>query len=157
MGGRGAKSKVEYASIGSSGGNMRLSTSLPYEPVGKLSHVGVLEKEYGKLNSNEVVRTFEREGHINKRHPEVDELFGKTIGQILGQPDYILSDPRHEDTIVVLKNIDGIETKAVVKLSIKEKHPSWVKNSVLSFSLLRPRTKEQELRKKNILYKRRGL
>lgn len=55
-------------------------------------NVSVLEKEFGKLQTSEIIVTGERIAHIRERHLIDYELFEKYGAQCVQNPDYIIKD-----------------------------------------------------------------
>ena len=53
-------------------------------------NLSVLEKEFGKLQTSEIIITSERITHIKERHPIDYELFETYGEQCVQDPDYII-------------------------------------------------------------------
>lgn len=121
--------------------------------VEKLKYIGKLDRdklgEYrDKIITDEVVLTDERlNEHILIYHPKEYEQLKESISEIIEDPDYILRDNRHDDTIILLKHIKDIDKRGriVVKLALglDEKHP---KNSIITLMKLNERTWTQTLK-----------
>ena len=123
--------------------------------MGKLSHIGVIEKEYGKLNTTEVIITDKQYEHVNDSHPEALDELKKYKKNIVQDPNYILTDEKHADTIQLVKDLPGGKGKAVVKLSIasKQQH-SGLKNSIITYQKISEKTFNRLIKKHRILYKK---
>jgi len=118
-----------------------------------LIYIGKLDKnklgEYkNKLITDEVVLTEERLAkHILDKHFKEYIQLKDYIKEIIENPDYIVKDNRHYDTIILLKNIESIckYGRVVVKLILSrdEKHS---KNSIITLMRLNERTWNQTLK-----------
>lgn len=64
-----------------------------YQFVGKLN-TEFLEIEFGKLATNELILTDERDEHIKERHAQDYNLFHKCVYDVVNIPDVILRDLR---------------------------------------------------------------
>ena len=100
-----------------------------------------LEKEFGKMSTDEVVLTEERELHIKNRHPQDFDIF--------------IKDTDNPGTIFMIKKIEKTNLNIVVKLVLAcEK--SGHKNSVMTAYRLREKNLDKLIKKHNynILYKK---
>lgn len=114
--------------------------------IGKLD-ISKLGEYKEKLITNEVVLTRERlYEHILICHKEDYTYFKEYIQEIVENPDYIIEDNKHEDTMIFLKEIKKTEKRAriVIKLALgKDKnHP---KNSIITLMKLNERTWKQTI------------
>ena len=64
-----------------------------YQFVGKLN-TEFLEIEFGKLATNELILTDERDEHIKERHVQDYNLFHKCVYDVVNIPDVILRTQR---------------------------------------------------------------
>lgn len=64
-----------------------------YQFIGKLN-TEFLEIEFGKLATNELILTDERDEHIKERHAQDYNLFHKCVYDVVNIPDVILRDLR---------------------------------------------------------------
>ena len=116
--------------------------------------LGVYEN---KLITEEVILTDERlYEHILLYHGEEYKQLRPYIKTIIENPDYIVEDNRHEDTMIYLKQIDGIgkNGRVVIKLALgqDEEHN---KNSIITLMKLNKRTWKQTIRnREKIIWKR---
>lgn len=104
---------------------------------------------YGKLLITEdVILTDERlYEHIIIYHENEYKQLRPYIKNIIDNPDYIVEDNKHEDTMIFLKQIKDIEKngRVVVKLALgRDKEHS--KNSIITFMKLNKRTWEQTIK-----------
>lgn len=103
---------------------------------------------YGKmLVTEEVILTAERlYEHILLYHEKEYKELRPYIKSIIKDPDYIIEDNRHEDTMIYLKEIANIEKngRVVIKLALgKDKEHS--KNSIITLMKLNKRTWNQTI------------
>ena len=114
-----------------------------------------LEKEFGKLYSNEIIITEERECHIKNRHPQDYEIFVQYGVDILLNPDFVIKDTLNIGTIFFVKKLEGTSLNVVVRLVLSSDHPDY-KNSVMTAYRLRDKNLEKLIKKhnNNILYKK---
>lgn len=64
-----------------------------YQFIGKLN-TEFLEIEFGKLATNELILTDERDEHIKERHAQDYNLFHKCVYDVVNIPDVILRTQR---------------------------------------------------------------
>lgn len=109
-----------------------------------------------KLITGEVILTDERLcEHILLFHEEEYKQLKPYIKSIIEEPDYIVEDNRHEDTMIYLKEIDDIgkNGRVVIKLALgKDKEHN--KNSIITLMKLNKRTWNQTIKNRgNIIWK----
>ena len=101
-----------------------------------------------KLITEEVILTDERlYEHILLFHEEEYKQLKPYIKSIIEEPDYIVEDNRHEDTMIYLKEIDNIgkNGRVVIKLALgKDKEHN--KNSIITLMKLNKRTWNQTIK-----------
>lgn len=116
----------------------------------------ILEKEFGKLNTSEVVLRKERLKHIKERHPEVVDILKNNYREILKNPDYILKDNKYNDTIWNVKINEEKSNITVIKLSLSnlEEFKNY-KNSIITMYSLKEKRLNSHLKSKKILYKKK--
>lgn len=110
-----------------------------------------------KLITEEVILTDERlYEHILLFHEEEYKQLRPYIRNIIEDPDYIVEDNRHEDTMIYLKEIDDIgkNGRVVIKLALgKDKEHN--KNSIITLMKLNKRTWNQTIRNRGkIIWKK---
>lgn len=110
-----------------------------------------------KLLTEEVILTDERlYEHILLFHEEEYKQLKPYIKSIIENPDYIVEDNRHDDTIIYLKQIHNIgkNGRVVIKLALgyDEDHN---KNSIITLMKLNKRTWNQTIRNRGkIIWKK---
>ena len=115
-----------------------------------------LGKYKDKLITEDVILTDERlYEHILLFHEEEYKQLKPYIKSIISNPDYIVEDNRHEDTMIYLKQIENIEKngRVVIKLALgqDEEHN---KNSIITMMKLNKRTWNQTIKNRgNIIWK----
>lgn len=115
--------------------------------------LGIYEKD---IITEEVILTDERlYEHIILFHEEEYKQLRPYLKDIIQNPDYIVEDNRHEDTMIYLKQIDEIEKngRVVIKLALgKDKEHN--KNSIITLMKLNKRTWNQTIKNRgNIVWK----
>ncbi len=120
--------------------------------LGKID-IKILEKEYGKIQTDEIIVTNERINHIKGRHPEDFELFHKYGIEIVEHPDVIIKDEKHEGTVFMVKRIPDTNLNVVVRVAL-ETDEEGLKNSVMTFYRIRERNLRKLSEKNKLLYKR---
>lgn len=109
-----------------------------------------------KLITEDVILTDERlYEHILLFHEEEYRQLKPYIKKIIDNPDYIIQDNRHEDTMIYLKQIDEIEKngRVVIKLALGQ-DKEHNKNSIITMMKLNKRTWKQTIKNRgNIIWK----
>lgn len=113
----------------------------------------VLEKEFGKIQTKEIVVTNERISHIKERHPGDYELFEKYGSQSVKDPDLIIRDSKHEGTVFMVKKLPDTNLNVVVRV-VLEIDDGKLKNPVMTFYRIRPKNLEKLIVKNGLLYKK---
>lgn len=99
-----------------------------------------------KLITDEVIMTNERlYQHILIHHKLEYEQLEKHIKDIIENPDYIIEDNKHSDTMIYLKQIGNLKGRIIIKLALgqDEEHN---KNSIITIMKLNGRTWKQTIR-----------
>lgn len=107
-----------------------------------------LGKYKDRLITEEVILTDERlYEHILLYHEEEYKQLRPFIKNIIQNPDYIIEDDRHEDTMIYLKQINEIEKngRVIIKLALG-KDEEHNKNSIITLMKLNKRTWKQTIR-----------
>lgn len=68
--------------------------------LGKIN-IKILEKEFGKIQTDEIIVTNERIDHIKERHPEDYNLFEKYGKESVSSPDLIIKDVKNKSTVFI--------------------------------------------------------
>lgn len=130
-----------------------------YITIGKID-IEKINEYKEKIVTNEVILTHERlNNHILRYHENEYKQIGKFVTNIIEEPDYIIEDNAHIDTLIFLKNIEEINKKArvVVKLAVDENDKIYTKNSIITMMRQRDKSWEQALRNRGkILYENTG-
>lgn len=116
-------------------------------------NISVLEKEFGKLQTSEIIVTGERIAHIRERHFIDYELFEKYGAQCVQNPDYIIKDNKNENTVFMVKRLPNINLNVISKLAL-DTDKSGLKNSVMTFYRIRERNLKKLITKNTLLYKK---
>ena len=121
----------------------------------KENAITILEKEFGKLNTDKVILRDERIEHIREGHPEVVEIIKKHAKDIIESPDYILKDAIREETILCVKKLEeNSNINVVIKLALEDsKDKKRNKNSIITSFLMNDKRLKRELKKKECIYK----
>ena len=101
-----------------------------------------------KLLTEEVILTDERlYDHILLFHEEEYKQLRPYIRSIIEEPDYIIEDNKHEDTMIYLKEINNIDKngRVVIKLALG-KDEEHNKNSIITLMKLNKRTWNQTIK-----------
>ncbi len=112
-----------------------------------------LEKEFGKLKTNEIIVTNERIDHIKSHHPEDYALFEQFGVSTVEHPDIIIKDEKNENTVFMVKKLENTNLNVVAKLIIDTDESSY-KNSVMTFYRIRNSNLKKLEKKYKTLYKR---
>ncbi|WP_333678390.1 minor capsid protein [Muricomes intestini] len=121
-------------------------------PLGKID-MNLLEKEFGKMQTDEIIVTGERLEHIKDRHQEDYELFQKHGNEGVQNPDYIVRDEKHEGTVFMVKKLEDTNLNMIVRLALATDTEGY-KNSVMTFYRIRERNLKKLIKKNKLLYKR---
>ena len=119
--------------------------------LGKI-YTNVLEVEFGKLGTDELIVTNERIQHIKDRHPEDFDLFDKYGTSAATKPNIIIKDEKNVNTVFMIKQTDSTNLNVVVKV-VLENDKSNLKNSVMTFYRIREKNLKKLMKKNKVLYK----
>lgn len=125
------------------------------KPLGKIGAVGRIEKEFGKLYTEDIIVTNERLKHIKERHPNDYDLFREYGRKATNDPDIVIKDGKNDGTVFMVKKLSDTNLNVVVKVAIDAKYPNY-KNSVITFYRLRNKNLEKLAKKEinKVLYKK---
>lgn len=123
--------------------------------LGKIGAVDKIEKEFGKLYTEDIIVTNERIKHVRERHLNDYALFEKYGKKATNDPDIVIKDGKNAGTVFMVKKLSDTNLNVVVKVAVDVKHPDY-KNSVITFYRLRDRNLEKMVKKEGnkILYKK---
>ena len=126
-----------------------------YISIGKIKK-DILRPYEEKIVTDKVILTYERlYNHILVYHVIEYEQIKKYIKNIIEEPDIVLEDNSHLDTLIFLKHILEINKKArvVVKLATDKNHERYTKNSIITLMRQRNKSWEQTIKNKGkIIY-----
>ena len=118
-----------------------------------------LEKYKKRLITEEVILTDERlYEHILLFHENEYKELRPYLKSIIDNPDYIIEDNRHEDTMIYLKQVKNIEKngRVVIKLALGQNR-EHNKNSIITRMKLNNRTWKQTLKNRGkIIWKNKN-
>ena len=118
-------------------------------PLGKIN-IDVIEKEFGKIQTDEIIVTNERENHIKDRHPEDYELFQKYGSETVNNPDFIIRDGKNLGTVFMVRKLPDTNLNVVVRVAL-DTDEEGLKNSVMTFYRIRERNLKKLIAKNSIL------
>ena len=118
------------------------------------TYVANLNKEnignyWNKIITNEVILTEERlNGHILIYHKDEYLQLKDFLKEIIEDPDFVLEDNTHVDTLIFLKHIKKIGKKArvVIRLSTNKDEEVYTKNSIITIMRQREKSWKQTLK-----------
>ena len=118
-----------------------------------------LEKYKKRLITEEVILTDERlYEHILLFHENEYKELRPYLKSIIDNPDYIIEDNRHEDTMIYLKQVKNIEKngRVVIKLALGQ-DKEHNKNSIITMMKLNNRSWKQTLKNRGkIIWKNKN-
>lgn len=120
--------------------------------LGKIN-IKILEKEYGKIQTNEIIVTNERLNHIKERHPEDYSLFEEYGVQSVTSPDLVIKDIKHIGTVFMVKKLPDTNLNVIVRV-VLETDDSRLKNSVMTFYRIREKNLKKLIEKNDVLYRK---
>lgn len=120
--------------------------------LGKIN-ASVLEKEFGRMWTDEIIVTDERTAHIRERHLIDYELFERYGEECVQDPDYIIKDDKNDATVFMVKKLPKTNLNVVSKLSL-DTDEKKLKNSVMTFYRIRGRNLKKLIEKNTLLYKK---
>lgn len=112
-----------------------------------------LEKEFGKIQTDDIIVTEERLKHIKTRHPEDYELFEKFGADSVSHPDAVIKDSKNAGTVFMIKKLPDTNLNVVVRV-VLETDDNGLKNSVMTFYRIRERNLKKLIEKNELLYKK---
>ena len=116
-------------------------------------NTSILEKEFGKLQTSEIIVTNERINHIKEKHLIDYELFEKYSVACVQNPDYIIKDNKNKGTVFMVKKLSDTNLNVVSRLAL-DLDENGLKNSVMTFYRIRERNLKKLIDKNTLLYKK---
>lgn len=120
--------------------------------LGKLN-VRILESEFGKLQTDEIIITDERLDHIKSKHPQDFEIFEEYGADTIRNPDIIIKDGKNYGTVFMVKRLPDTNVNIVVRIAL-ETDKKGLKNSVMTSYRLRDKNLKKLEEKNKVLYKK---
>lgn len=111
-----------------------------------------IEKEFGKLNSSDVILREERLEHIKERHPEIVEVVKEVFEMALEDPTIILSDYKNKNTILLINDIEEKNIVFAIKLSLVNVDNKNIENSIITAYKIRKREVKRLQKKNKVLF-----
>lgn len=116
--------------------------------VGKLN-IFLLKNEFEKLKNEDVIITQKQIEHIQfGNHSSDFEYFEKYSYEVISNPDMILRDLNHKDTIMTVKKIENTNLNIIIALSITDEKNIYQNSVITSY-----RIRDKNLRKLEIKHK----
>lgn len=116
-------------------------------------NTNILEKEYGKIRTKEIIVTNERIAHIKERHPEDYSLFEQYGKECVTSPDLMIKDGKHDGTVFMVKKLPETNLNVVVRV-VLETDGNKLKNSIMTFYRIREKNLKKLIEKNGLLYKK---
>jgi len=101
------------------------------------------------ITTDEVVLTDMQAQHVQERHPKAYERYLEHLAEILESPDFILCDPKHNNTALVIKRYINF-AEVVLRLCTDD---SGNKNSIITFWEIKEARLQRYLLTHKVLYK----
>ena len=120
--------------------------------LGKLNKE-IIEREFGKIQTNNVIVTKERVNHIKERHLQDYELFKKYGKRSIEKPDYIIKDNKNIGTVFMVKKLPNTNLNVVVRVALDTDKRGY-DNSVMTFYRMRKNNLDKLIAKNELLYKK---
>ena len=111
-----------------------------------------LLKDLFDIKTDKLIITKERIEHINKRHANDYDLYGKYMLEIISNPDYILEDIENINTVLYLKNIQELNLQMVIKIETQTDINRA--NTVITFWHMRKRSYNQIIKKNKKIFQK---
>ena len=121
-----------------------------YTEIGRIN-IEVLKNLFD-IKTDKLIITKERIEHINKRHANDYDLYGKYMLEIISNPDYILEDIENINTVLYLKNIQELNLQMVIKLETQTDINRA--NTVITFWHMRKRSYNQIIKKNKKIFQK---
>lgn len=112
----------------------------------------VFEKEFGELNTSEVVITDERVQHIQAHHPVDYSLFEAYGRKTVEYPDIIIRDIKNVGTVFLVLKLENTNLNTIVRLSVASMDNPNHLNSIMTFYRIRTKNLEKLMAKHKVLY-----
>lgn len=106
------------------------------------------------ITTDEVILTDERKQHIKEKHKGHYEMVEQYLKDMIYNPDYILEEIKHENTIILLKEFkeNNKRIKMIVKLTTNSLNRKY--NSIITFWNIRERDYKKTIKKSKIIFEK---
>lgn len=131
---------------------MKIEDKAKTQELGKIN-IKYLSKEFGIIQTNEIIITDERLSHIIKQHPQDFSLFQRYIKDIIQAPDFIIKDMKHSGTVFMIKKLIDTNLNVVVRIALAT-DVKGLKNSVMTCYRIRDSNLKKLVKNNMLLYKR---
>jgi len=121
-----------------------------YQAIGTIN-ISVFESDFGKLQTDKVVLTSEREVHIRNHHPDDYFLFEQYAKDVITNPDIILRDVKNVGTVLMIMKLPDSNLNMVIRLAF-ESDDEGLMNSIMTFYRVRASNLKRLLSKNKIIY-----
>ena len=115
--------------------------------------ISLLEGEFGKIVTDEIIITQERIEHIKNHHPEDCNIFVQYAKEAVQKPDIIIKDSKNKGTAFMIKRLNNTNLNVVVRVVLQTDNSEY-KNSVMTFYRIRDKNLEKLIKKNKIIYKK---
>ncbi len=123
-----------------------------FRTLGKIK-LDPVEKEFGKIMTDEIVVTDERLAHIRERHPDDYDLFERYGVDCVSDPNLIIRDKNNFGTVFMVKKLPDTNLNVVVRVAL-ETDKNGLKNSVMTCYRIRDKNLKKLIEKNRVLYKK---
>ena len=121
--------------------------------VGKLN-IFLLKNEFEKFKNEDVIITQKQIEHIQfGNHSSDFEYVEKYSNEVISNPDMILRDLNHKDTIMTIKKIENTNLNIIIALSITDEKNIY-QNSVITAYRIRDKNLRKFEIKHKLIYKK---
>ena len=121
--------------------------------VGKLN-IFLLKNEFEKLKNEDVIITQKQIEHIQfGNHSSDFKYFEKYSNEVISNPDIILRDLNHRDTIMTIKKIENTNLNVIIALSIADENNIYQNSVITSYRIRDKNLRKLEI-KHQLIYKK---
>ena len=120
-----------------------------------MDYIGKIDKKkFAGISENiltdDVILTENQKQHIIKNRAETYERYKNKLQEIITEPDFILKDPKHNDTALIIKKYEN-NAEIVLKLSTETENK---KNSIITLWEIKEARLNRYLFTHKIIYKK---
>ena len=103
------------------------------------------------LSCGEIIVTQEMLRHILVNHPQDIELFFKYAKMCIEEPDIVLQDLKHDQTVFMVKRLKDTNVNTIVRLALQGEKEN-LKSSVMTFYRIRDKNLKKLINSHKTLY-----